>query len=516
MQLFIDRALAVQPAFEVSEANAPAVAGICHHLDGIPLAIELAAARLRSLSVEEVYVRLDQRFRLLTGGSRTALPRQQTLRSAIDWSYDLLSGVEQLLLGRLSVFAGGWTLKAAEQVCAGEPVDQSEMLDHLTSLADKSLVVADEHDRATRYRLLETVREYARGKLIESGEEDRCQRRHLTYFVALAEEAEPQLMDADQRAWLERLETEHDNLHAALARSSAAGEVAEEGLRLMGALYRFWSVRGYLDEGRRWLAKLLATEPDGPPESRAKALAGAGGLALQQGDYEAARSYFEHSLAIWREIGNRKGIASTLANLGVVAFDQGDLSAAREQLEASLAIQRESSDKRGIAGSLNNLANVVCDQGDYAAARALHDECLAIRRELGDRRGIAMSLHNLAAISHAHDDFRSVRTLQEESLAIFRELGDRRAIAAALEGLADVAFTENEPDRAARVWGAAERLREEIGAPLAPSERPRYHRQVTAARAASGDGAAFDRAWQDGRAMTLDRAVECAVGERQA
>ncbi len=557
VQLFIDRAMAVKSSFQVSDVNAPAIASICHHLDGIPLAIELAAARVRSMSVEEVNRRLDQRFRLLTGGSRMALPRQQTLRSLIDWSYDLLNAAEKALLCRVSVFAGGWTQEAAEHVCIGEGVDDWAALDLLTSLTDKSLVGTEERKGATRYRLLETVRQYARDRLRESDEEAQWRGRHLAYFLALAEEAEPQLRGADQQAWLDQLETEHDNLRSALGWSAAAGGDHLGGLRLAGALCRFWSVRGYLGEGRGWVSGLLAATTGGQAAAaRAKALNGAGGLARHQGDNAAARALYGQSLAIYRELGDRQRIAFSLNNLGVVADDQGDYPAARALHEESLAIQRELGDKWSIAMSLYNLGVLASDQGDYPAARALHEESLAIRRELGDWQGIGDSLNSLGVsageqgdyaaaralfeeslaiqrelgdrqsmaaslsalgnVASAQGDNASARALHEETLTIYRELGDRRGIARSLVGLAYVAFALACPGRAARIWAGAERLRETIGEKLPPSDCAGYDRQVAAARAAIGDDATFDLAWQEGRAMTLERAIEYALNKPDA
>ena len=508
---------------------------------------------MRSLSVEEINRKLDQRFRLLTGGSRTALPRQQTLRSLIDWSYDLLHEPEKLLLQRLSVFAGGWTLAAAEQVCAGDGVEDREVLDLLTSLADKSLVVVEQNDGHSRYRLLETVRQYARERLLESGGGEAVRERHRDYFLALAEEAEPKLMGAEQAEWLQRLEEEHDNLRSALEWSLAdAG--SQKDLRLCGALQRFWSTRGHLSEGREWCARILAKQ--GAAErtlERAKALNAAGNLAwhqtdyraaqalleeslaisrelgdrggiaqslnnlgnvaIEQGDYPAARALYEESLAIRRELGDRRGIASVLGNLGIVAYERGDFAAARTLSEDALAISRELGDRGRIADALSILGNVACDQGNLASARALNEESLAIGRELGDRDGIASNLHNLGIVAYLQDDLASGRALHKEGLAIRRELGDRLGIARALEGLATVVAALGSSLRAARIWGAAERLREEIGSPLPPTERARYGQCEAAARTDIGDDATFDRAWQEGRALTLDQAIELALEE---
>jgi predicted ATPase/class 3 adenylate cyclase len=551
VQLFIDRAVAVKSSFQVDDANAPAIISICHRLDGIPLAIELAAARVRSMSLNEVNGRLDQRFGLLTRGVRTALPRQQTLRALIDWSYDLLTAAEKALLCRTSVFSGGWTLEAIEQVCGGEGINDGEVLDGLTSLVDKSLVIAEERDGVARYQLLETVRQYARDRLREHNEEVRWQSRHLAYFRTLAEAAEPQLLGADQQAWLERLETEHDNLRSALASSASAGGDHAGGLRLAGAVFRFWWRHGHVSEARGWLSGLLASAPRGTASApRAKALNAAAALALVQGDYpssralgqqslaicreladhrgiaavmntlgqvalverdfEAARAMHEESLAIRRELGDRWGISASLANLGAVAQGQGDFGSARMLTEESLTIGRELGDRWGIALSLHNLGWLALHQGDPAAARALHGESLVIWRELGDRWGISSSLAQLGDVAHSQGDYPAARVMHAESLRIRREMGDRLGTASSLEGLAAASALER-PRRAARIWGAAERLREEIGNPLPPADRVAHEHQVAAGRAIFGDDAAFDRAWQDGRASTLEETIEYAL-----
>jgi predicted ATPase len=515
--LFTERARLDLPHFAVTNNNAPALASVCYRLDGIPLAIELAAARARSMSVEGMSQRLDQCFRLLTGGSRMAPRRQQTLRALIDWSYDLLSDAEKTLLWRVSIFSGGWTLEAVEQVCVGEGIADWEVLDLLTSLADKNLLLAEEREGATRYRLLETVRQYARERVQEPGEEARWHGRHLTYFLALAEEAEPLLIGADQRAWLDRLETENDNLRAAMAWAAASGGDAVAGLRLAGALWRFWYFRGYLSEGRGWLSRLLAAAPRGQAAAaRAKALIWAGTLATYQGDYPAARALCEEGLALQRELGDRLGIANALSNLGGLATLQGDYPVGRALLEESLAIRRQLGDQWGISTSLGLLGSAALDQGDYPLARALHEESLTIKRELRHRYGMALELHYLGAVTQEQSESRSARSLFEESLAIRRELGDRLGIAESLEGLASGVSAMGRPDRAARIWGGAERLREEIGCPVKGNERLRYDRHVAAARAALADDAAFELTWQEGRAMTLDRVVEDATEKEDA
>ncbi|MGE5171506.1 MAG: ATP-binding protein [Rudaea sp.] len=589
VRLFGERAGLYLPQFTVDDRNGPAVAGICRRLDGIALAIELAAARVRSMTIDELSRRLDRRFVVLTGGSRVLPRRQQTLRAAIDWSFDLLSDAEKKLFLRLSVFAGGFTLDAAEQVCAGEGIQAYEVLDLLTSLVDKSLALADERGAATRYRYLETVHQYALEQLEERGDAPPWVARHRAYFLELAEAAEPQLIGKDQQAWLDRLEAEHDNLRAVLARSIAGGDVAV-GMRLANAFARFWLVRGYLTEGRGWLSRLLAASPDADEAARAKALNWAGVLAWKQGDYAAARTAYEQSLAIRRELSDRRGVGAVLNNLGLLAYEQGDYAAARTLHEQSLAIDRELGDTWGVAVSLVHLGSLASAQGDYpsaralyeeslamfreigdrghianalrslgslcseqgddataralfeeslgicrdlrdrsgiaralyglgvaarhggdrAGARSLHDEGLAIFRDLGDREGIANSLHHLGEIAAAGGDYPEARALQEESLEIYRALGERSGIAASVESLAGIAGATGEPARAARLWGAMERLREEIGAARVASECRGYERRVADARAALGDDAAFRAAWHAGRAMTLEGAIAYA------
>jgi len=630
-RLFVERAQSSVPHFAVTADNAAALASICAKLDGIPLAIELAAARVRSMPVEEVSRRLDQRLRLLTGGSRTALPRHQTLRSLIDWSYDLLDEHERTLLCRLAVFAGGAAVVAAIEVCGSEGIEEWKALDLVTSLADKSLVQIEESSSASRFRMLETVRQYAKEKQPDA-DAPRWRDWHLAYFTRIAEEAGAHLSGADQQAWFNRLDQEHDNLRLALTWASAGHGDPVSGLVLAGALWRFWSVRGYPTEGRNWYAAVLAATPDAPAAARASAQSGAGVLAREQGDYVAARASHEESLALRRKIGDREGIASSLSNLGSVAHEQGDFPGAealyeeslaiRRELgdrqgmatslnnlgllarergdyptarrfhEASLALDREIGDRRHIAVSLNNLGGMAGDQGDYAAACALHEESLAIRRELGDRRGIASSLTNLGDVAHEQGELARARALVEEGLAIRRELGDRRGIAIslgilgsiahnqgdlaaakayhkeslgirrelgdrwgiassvnylgvvacdegktavawacfveglrlsralrdrwglseALGGLAAAALGLHGPLHAARFWGAAERLREEISAPLKPSEQPHYERHLAAARSAAIDPAPFEAAWREGRTLPLEQLLDDTLG----
>jgi non-specific serine/threonine protein kinase len=552
VQLFKERAQLFLPQFALTDQNAQALTRICQQLDGIPLAIELAAARVRSMSVEEVNHRLDQRFRLLTGGSRAAPRRQQTLRAVFDWSYDLLSDAEKALLNRLSVFSGGWTIEAAEQVCSGDGIETWEMLDHLTALTDKSLVVAEERNGATRYWLLETVRQYAWDRLIESSDGRQLRDAQFGYFLKLAENAEPQLRGTEQHVWLERLEAEHDNIRAALRWSSGEGAVTSDGLQLAAAFWPFWLMRGHFREGGDWLSRLLAAPPvEGPLPARARALRGSGVMAELRGDYPAARALYEQSIAICRGLGDRRGIAAVLnnlgsvasaqgdedtalglweeslairrdmgdalgiadllGNLGKVAYHRGDYSSARSMWEESLAISRHLNDLRGITFSLSNLGRVALEEGDFARSRAMWDESRDMARELGDRWGMAWSLMNLGDLASAERDFPTAERLHQESLAIRREIGNRPCIADSLERLANIALAVSRPLRGARIWGAVERLREELGVPQSPDEHLHYEQCIAAARDAFHDDAAFSSAWQVGRAMTVEKAIALAL-----
>jgi predicted ATPase/class 3 adenylate cyclase len=513
IQMFTDRAVLVRPDFAVTDQNASLLAAICYRLDGIPLAIELAAARVRSLSVQEINNKLNQRFRLLTGGSRAALPRQQTLRSMIDWSYDLLSATEQAAFRGLSVFAGGWTLEAAEDVCSGESVAKEDVLELLTALTDKNLVLAEERNGETRYRLLETLRQYARDRLLEDGEGESWRDRHLACFVSLAEEAKPLLRGADQQVWLDRLETEHDNLRAALMWSSEGRGDALTGLRLANALYTFWYVHGYFGEAHIWLTGLLAVVSNAPADARAEALGKAGVMAWQQGNYSTARRLQEEGLAIYREMGDRRGIASAVIDLGAVDFDQGDFRAARARFEEGLAIRRELGNAQGIAGALHNLGAVANACGDNQAAWTFLEEGLSIYRELGDLWGIAMALSNLGSLAVERSEIALAQALHEESLTIRRELHERRGIAESLEGLARVMSAWSRPRAAVCIWAAARRLREETGAPLSPPDRATQDIQIAAARTAMADAGAFESSWEEGRAMTLEQVIEFALAK---
>lgn len=551
VQLFVDRALLVRADFELTPSNAPALASLCWQLDGIPLAIELAAARIGLLSVAEIDRKLDHRFRLLTGGSRTALPRHQTLLSLIDWSYNLLNAPEKLLLQRLSVFAGGWTLEAAEAVCTGEAVADWEVLDLLTMLCDKSLVAVEQMERYSRFRLLETVRQYAREKRELSSDNANIRTKHSHYFLALAEEAESKLNAAEQGQSLLRLEAEHENLLTSLDWSLAATD-ARDVLKLCGALGDFWMMQGRLSEGREWCERVfLKTESQPPTPERAKALNAAGALALYQGDFAASRDLHETALSIAQLLADQQGIRAALSGMGLLALSLGDFSAAQTRNEASLAVAQQIGERRGVATALGNLGAIALSQGDYPAAQALLDrslayaremgdrwnaalvlyrlglvacfsgdcvaartllqESLTIRREFGDRGGAARALSGLGMVAYDQGDYAGSITLYRESLAIQRTQSDRSVIAISLEGLAEAIAALDDALRAARIWGAMERLRADIGSPLRPAWRRHCDRSVAASRAALNDDEAFECAWREGRTLSLEQAIALAI-----
>jgi len=522
VQLFVARAQAISSGFGLTSENGGWVANICRHLDGMPLAIELAAARVRSLSVQQIAQRLDDRFHLLTGGSRTAPHRQQTLAATLDWSYALLSVKEQKVLQRLSVFAGGATLTAAESICAGEGVESAEALDTLSHLVDKNLVTVDRPERGEpRYRLLETIREYARARLLESGEQERIHSQHLDYFLQVAEEAEPKLEGSDQAAWISRLQLEPDNLRAALAWSLENNPGA--ALRLAGALGQFWLMRGHhFGEGKEWLEKAISRTKTSEQEAlRAKAFNWLGTLAFYHGDYARARSAYEDSLRLYQSVHDTYGVAESSYFLADAAAMQGDaaarnlFAAARSYFESNLASLREKGDEWKLARMLNSLGEIARIEGDYSAARSYYDESLILRRELGDQRGMAVSLINLGYVAHHQGDYQNAAESFEESLARFQQLESTRGIIDCLAALAGVAGAKKQPERATRLFGAAQALHETIHAGLAAAypDRVEYDRSMAAVRSQLTDDA-FSTFWAEGRTMTLEQAVDYALSDQ--
>jgi len=438
VQLFQDRATAANPRFTLTAATAPAVAAICQRLEGIPLAIELAAARLQTLTVEQISERLNDRFRLLTGRSRTGLDRHQTLRATVDWSFALLTEAERVLLRRLSVFAGGFRLDAAEQVCGVGNIQPAEILDLLSLLVTKSLVLLETEVGAGRYRLLETIREYALEKLKDASEEGELRRRHRRWCIDFAEHAEPRLRGPDQHPWLDRLHAELDNFRAAFG-WSIAGQEPEGALRLASALLAFWIVRADWSEGREWVDTALGLPGEVDAAIRMKALRAVGELADVLSDYPSATMAYEESLALARRLQDRRGIAAALFGLGHGANRVGNLTAARPLLDESVAILREIGDEPSIARSLGGRAVM---EENYAAARALWEQNLAIRRRLGNPEGVGWSLLQVGLAAQGEGDYRGAGAAYEEMLVIGQDLRYKRMVARARTQLADVARLE--------------------------------------------------------------------------
>jgi predicted ATPase/Tfp pilus assembly protein PilF len=551
VRLFTERARAGRSDFRVTDDTAEAVAQICRRLDGIPLALELAAARVRTMPVAEIARRLDDRFTLLTEGSRTSLPRHGTLRALIDWSWDLLEPAERTLLQRLSVFAGGWTLDAAERVCAGEDMPAWDVVDLHSHLVEKSLVEMVAEGRATgrsRYRMLETVRQYAR-ELEDPGDDAEIRRRHRDFYLALAEEAEPLLRGAEQTRWLGRLGLEHENLRVAFGTCFSDGGGPGFACRLAGALGRYWMVRGHWTEGRELCADALRIDRD-RTDARARTLNAAGNLAFHLGAYDESHRHHSEALEIRRELGNRHDEAMSLNNLGEVARLRGDYSPARDHYRMAESIQRDIDDRWGLAVSLNNLGELAQNQGDYEEAQRYHEQACAFWPELGDHWGLAFSLSNLGFVAAKRgrlaeardcyertlslsrelgDRFKTALALRQlgevareqrdwegatsslrESLEIRKELGDREGIADSLESCAALLAARDDSARAARLLGAADALREVIQAP-APAARQedlvRWEEETAASLGRERYGIERSR----GRSLSLDEAVAIAL-----
>jgi predicted ATPase len=465
--LFVDRARAVRPGFALNSGNAAAVAEICARLDGLPLAIELAAAWIKLLSPQDLLAKLEQRLSLLTGGPRDLPARQQTLRNAIAWSYNLLDAAAQTLFRRLAVFVAGCTLDAVETICA-DPVEAPvsvALLPTLRSLIDQSLLCHQEAaDGGARYTMLETLREFALECLAASGEEQTLRQRHARYYLALAETAQPHLGDSEQQAWLERLEIEHDNLRAALDWCSRSAEELELGLRLVVALWEFWLVRGYISEGRAWIAALLAQPAVAEhPTARARALCGAGRLAWAQTDWAQAARLLEASLAISQERDDAAASATTLNYLGQVAEAQGDYNRAALLFDRSLALFQDAGDREGSALALTSRSQIAQAQGDYALAATLLERSLLLFEELGDRRGCAVALTVQGQIRHIQGQYAQAVELFEAGLALFQSLGYRHGMAWAITNLGQVVQAQGDHRRAAALFEQSIALFGELG-----------------------------------------------------
>jgi tetratricopeptide (TPR) repeat protein len=453
VRLFVERARARRTDFALTARNAAAVVRICHHLDGIPLAIELAAARIDTMPVEGIAARLDDCFRLLTGGPRTALPRQKTLRATLDWSYDLLSARERIILPRLSVFAGGWTIEAAEAVCAGEGVESKDVLDLLAGMVHKSLVLLEERGNrragSARYRLLDTVRQYAREILLAGGTDTVVRRRFRAWCLAFAERADAMIEGLEQETWLDRIDTELDNLRAVMARSLTDAEVTEAGMRLATALRWFWALRLRIDEGRWWLEATLAAGGAVSVAARAAALYAAGRLADLHGDRERAHALYTQCFPLFQQLGDNNRLAYTLHWLSWHAHRLGDHERGAALREESLRLFRESGDKQGFAQTLIMLGSDAQQQGDFVQAAAYWEEALTLLRELGVTWNLSVLLMELAGVARVRGDYAGAESYLAEGLTLYQELGFMDGIVAAHSYLGEVAAAQGELDQAA-------------------------------------------------------------------
>jgi predicted ATPase/class 3 adenylate cyclase len=503
VRLFMDRAAAAQPAFQATKQNAAAIAEISRRLDGIPLAIELAAARVRSMSVGNIASRLDDRFRLLTGGDRTALPRQQTLRALIDWSYELLDARERSVLRRLAVFAGGWTLDAAEAVCSGDEVKSSDVLDLLTALVEKSLVVLDA--AGGRYRLLDTVQQYVHDRLDEAEEWTAVCQRHLGFFLSLAEKARPELFGPEQAAWLTRLDHERENFLSAHARCDTAEDGAGLGLRLVHAIKPYWLNRGLVGLGTRITAEAVGRSPE-PDLARSGGLADAGQLMFFAGNYAEARKYLEESLAIARQLGESRSVAAILQPLGMAYLGEGDVGNARACLEEALELARELGNKRELAAALNALAQLHRTNNELELAEPLYEQFLTLARDLRDREIVAIGLLNLAMVDIGRDRESRARDMLLEVRSIAREIGSKAAGQGLMDVAAGLASMRGQWERAARYYGAAERQATETGLHRDPADEAFLGPLIAAARDAIAPSA-FSAAESAGRALSYDEAM---------
>jgi predicted ATPase len=546
--LFVQRATAVKPGFALTEENASAVAEICSRLDGLPLAIELAAARIKLLSPAAMRARLASRLQLLTGGARDLPARQQTLRQAMDWSYDLLTEAEQKLFRRLAVFVGGCTLEAAESVCDAKQDLGMYLLDGMASMVDKSLIrQTEQKDGESRFTMLETVREYGLAKLAECGEEALTRRAQAAYCLVLAEEGAAEDLSTNAKGWGEQFEVDHDNFRAALDWLEESGN-AEWGLRLGAALFRFWESRDYLSEGRERLGRMLRLEKAaGATNGRVRALFAASVLAGGQGDYAAAtklaqesaelagavgdkrsvaialnahavyardggdvagsRALFDESLALWRELGDRAALARGLSNLANVAKLQRDFAKANVLFQECRAIFREAGDEAGYAWALDHQGDVARELGDPIEARKLYEQSLAAFRQIGDAWGIAGSLEDLGTLARERSEFATADAAFRESLEIFRKLEHKRGIARLIEAFAGLAAARGEAVRALRLAGAAAALRQSISAPLVAADQARLEWSLGPARKALSTEVGRT-AWMEGWVMPVEAAMD--------
>ena len=554
VRLFEERAQLVQTNFVLTLENSSYVSRICHCLDVIPLAIELAAAHVNMLSTEQIAARLNENFNVLTSGGRLPLPRHQTLRASMDWSWNLLSDSERILLRRLSVFAGGWTREAAEAVCSAARIEPDLIPDLLSHLVNKSLVVVEPEGEESRYRLHETIRQYAREKLNDSGEMILICLRHLTFFAETVDEAQSNFKGPDQALWYNHLDNELDNLRVALTRFDGI-ENAEIKLRLAAGLWRYWKNRGKNSEGLGHLRRILEGMPPGPSgqtSAFARALTAAGALAYYEGDFSYSEETRKEALTIFRNLGDEVGIADCLNGLGNTSISQGNYDSARAFYAESIIIRKELDDKWGVARLLGNLGLLAYLQVDYIQARSIHLESIALFRELQDDESVANELVQLGDVVRCQGELSAANSLYEESAAIFKELKDHWGLAYAMMGIADVAFEQGDfsvafsfyrdcltrfqkgadhngipfvlescaalelvkhrPEKAARIFGAADKLRKSTNSPLPLPNHPAYQKNLTILHQQL-DPSMFAAAWANGQAMTMEQVVAYALKE---
>ncbi len=511
VELFCQRAQAVKPDFTLTEGNIAAVAEICVRLDGLPLAIELAAARSKLLSVTMIRNRLESRLETLTGGVRDLPSRLQTLRGTIDWSYDLLDEDEKVLFARLSVFQGGRTIEAAEEICA--PGLSIYVIDGLESLLNKSLLYQEEGPGCEpRFLMLETIHEYAREKLVESSEAEKFQYVHAAYFARLAEQAERELSGAKQTYWYERLRTEHDNLRRALAFALESGE-SELGLRIMGALADFWNYSGHVGEGLRWIEQTIESAEDASPALRAKALNAAGWLSFNQGNYARGKLFNQEALALYRELGDEANSAWALLFLSYHYF--GSPSEIKEGLaliEDALALFRAQDDQTGITRALNSLGELARLDGDYDRAEQAYQECLSYCRRSGEKLREAFVISNLGLVAQYQGKYEQAESRIKKALSLLKDLNVRYPLAGYLAFLSGPVAARGNPERAVQLMGASDAILKAMSLGLQPPDQTEIDRFEAAVREQLGEEA-FRSAWEKGKTMSLEQAIAFALEE---
>ncbi|HMQ67840.1 MAG TPA: tetratricopeptide repeat protein [Ignavibacteria bacterium] len=501
VKLFIERAKAVKTDFKLNDKDTTAIAQLCIKLDGIPLAIELAAARVKVMPVEKILERLNDRFNLLTGGNKSLLPRQQTLKALIDWSYDYLPEKEKLLLQKFSVFSGGWTLEATEEICADDNIDEFEILDLLSNLSDKSLLKTTENEYGHRYYLLETIRKYGEGKLNESGNKNRYRKKHFDYFLKFAENSEKGLSGAGQKIWLQKIAAENENLRESLRWSLEYDP--EAALKLSVILSKFWELRSYFSEGIESLQKALESASSADELWRARAIFRMGFLYIQQGNYDESKKHLDRCLAIFRklkdkdgeaaalmahsmialflidynelknlaeeslkiseEINNRGYIARNLQNIALGLLQQGFHKEAREKIEDGISIYREIKDSVQLAKIIGNLGALDYLDGNYQKAKTVFEESLSLRRELGDRQGISIALSNLGSVAYMLKEYDEAERYLEESIVILKDIGDRRVYVTPISTLGSILIEKEDYSKAMRMFTEAINIAEELG-----------------------------------------------------